>query len=102
MNGDMNDRQNNVVFKRYEEAIKNSKDFTDFEPLADFMLYALAFKTKSAPYVDKLESELLDRKILQTRINKREDFISSHSFCNPELNRVLYYISLIRDPLIIK
>lgn len=89
---------NSYFEQLYETAIRGSNGFTDFEPIADFMLRALSFKTESLICVDKLEKELLSRNIIQKKILKREDFISNHSFQHPELNRALYYISLIRDP----
>ena len=82
----------------YEKAIANSKDFTDFEPLADFMLCALAHRKESFSYVDKLESELINRGLLHEKINERRDFIKNHTFNKPEFDRMLYYISLVRDP----
>lgn len=82
----------------FDEVIKDSKDFTDFKPLADFALEMLMWKERGKPFIDALEEKLLEKKLIKGRINKREDFIANHRW-NPDFDRMLYYISSVRDPL---
>ncbi len=83
----------------YERAVADSNNFTDFASLLDFMWIALCHNEESKFYVDILESELLNRNLISHKIQTRQDFIDMRRWGQPDFNRMLYYISLVRDPI---
>ena len=83
----------------YERAVADSNNFTDFASLLDFMWIALCHNEESKFYVDILESELLNRDLISHKIQTRQDFINMRRWERPDFNRMLYYISLVRDPI---
>lgn len=83
----------------YERAVADSNNFTDFASLLDFMWIALCYNEESKFYVDILESELLNRNLISHKIQTRQDFINMRRWELPDFDRMLYYISLMRDPI---
>ena len=83
----------------YERAVADSNNFTDFASLLDFMWIALSYRALSKCYVDMLESELLNRKLISHNIQTREDFIAMRQWGQSDFNMMLYYILLIREPI---
>ena len=77
--------------EEYMRAVKLSRNFTVFDELAEFCLSMLHYDNIGTEYINKVEEELLERKLLKEKIKTWDDFINNRKRIT-SFDSMLFYI----------
>lgn len=79
--------------EKYKETLIRSNTYTDLEPVIDYMMDVMKEGKDGLPYLRRVESDLIEKGILPSRVEKWEDF-SQSKVTTPHGRHIQYLIAI--------